>query len=75
MIIATPDSPTIARGAVISISHLHHVFTLGKQAVPVLKNISLQLHPEESVALLGSSGCGKPIPLWLLTGLETPQSR
>ena len=36
---------TIARGAAVSISHLHHAFTLGKQAVPVLENISLQLRP------------------------------
>ncbi len=43
---------TIARGAAVSISHLHHAFTLGKQTVPVLENISLQLR-RESVALLG----------------------
>lgn len=30
---------TIARGAAVSISHLHHAFTLGKQTVPVLENI------------------------------------
>lgn len=36
---------TIARGAAVSISHLHHAFTLGKQMVPVLENISLQLRP------------------------------
>ncbi len=43
MVTATPDSPAIARGAAVSISHLHHAFTLGKQTVPVLENISLQL--------------------------------
>lgn len=45
MVTATPDSPAIARGAAVSISHLHHAFTLGKQTVPVLENISLQLRP------------------------------
>ena len=65
---------TIARGAAVSISHLHHAFTLGKQTVPVLENISLQLRPGESVARLGPSGCGKSTLLRLLAGLEAPQS-
>ena len=65
---------TIARGAAVSISHLHHAFTLGKQTVPVLENISLQLRRGESVALLGPSGCGKSTLLRLLAGLEAPQS-
>ncbi|MDP1412161.1 ABC transporter ATP-binding protein, partial [Klebsiella pneumoniae] len=30
---------TIARGAAVSISHLQHACTLGKQTVPVLENI------------------------------------
>ena len=65
MVTATPDSPAIARGAAVSISHLHHAFTLGKQTVPVLENISLQLRPGESVALLGPVPSTALLPLCL----------
>lgn len=64
---------TIARGAAVSISHLHHAFTLGKQTVPVLENISLQLRPGKAwrcwalPAAVNQPCCG----CWRL---EAPQS-
>lgn len=60
MVTATSGSQTIARGAAVSISHLHHAFTLGKQAVPVLENISLQLRP------------GKAWRCWVLPAAVNP---
>ncbi|MCW9548944.1 ABC transporter ATP-binding protein [Klebsiella oxytoca] len=53
MVTANATSQAASTGAAVSISHLHHAFTLGKRTVPVLENISLQLRPGESVALLG----------------------
>lgn len=40
----------------------------------VLHNISLEVHPNESVALVGSSGCGKSTILKLICGLLKPDS-
>ena len=72
--VATAASQNSARvGAGIEIHHLHHAFSLGRETVPVLENISLRLRPGESVALLGPSGCGKSTLLRLLAGLEPMQ--
>lgn len=67
--VATAAPQNSARvGAGIEIHHLHHAFSLGRETVPVLENISLRLRPGESVALLGPSGCGKSTLLRLLAG-------
>ena len=72
--VATAAPQNSARvGAGIEIHHLHHAFSLGRETVPVLENISLRLRPGESVALLGPSGCGKSTLLRLLAGLEPMQ--
>lgn len=48
MVTANARPQAASAGAAVSISHLHHAFSLGKQMVPVLENISLQLRPGES---------------------------
>lgn len=39
----------------------------------VLKNLSFRIHPNEYVAIVGKSGCGKSTILRLLLGFETPE--
>ncbi len=40
---------------------------------PVLKNFNLEVQEGETLAILGSSGCGKSTILRIIAGLESPQ--
>jgi putative ABC transport system ATP-binding protein/lipoprotein-releasing system ATP-binding protein len=53
---------------------LRRSFTLGKAKVDVLRGVSLEIHPGESVFLVGASGAGKTTLLYTLAGLERPES-
>ncbi len=46
----------------------------GRQAVPVIENLSLEIREGESVAILGPSGCGKTSLLYAICGLVKPTS-
>lgn len=39
---------------------------------PVLRGVSLEVHPKEVVAVIGTSGCGKSTLLKIIAGLEEP---
>ncbi len=67
---------TIAHGAAVSISHLHHAFTLGKQTGTGAGEYQPAAAPRgKSVALLGPSGCGKSTLLRLLRGAGSAAER
>jgi phosphonate transport system ATP-binding protein len=51
-----------------------HDLTLRYGAVDALRNVSLQVHPGEFVALLGPSGAGKSSVFRCLTGLVHPSA-
>ena len=64
-----------ARRAVASIddvTHGYHTVAGGFQTV--LNSISLDLHEDEKIALVGSNGAGKSTLMRLLTGLKVPRS-
>lgn len=54
-----------ARGGIISASNLHKSY--GNN--PVLRNVSLDIYPGESVAIMGPSGSGKTTLLHALSGI------
>lgn len=57
------------------IIHLEHVlksYFMGKQAIPVLNGITLDIFKEEYVALMGPSGSGKSTLMNILGCLDSP---
>ncbi|RAL69699.1 Methionine ABC transporter ATP-binding protein [Dehalococcoides mccartyi] len=49
-------------------------FQKGTQSIPVLKEINLRAEPGEVVVIRGKSGAGKSVLLWILSGLDNPDS-
>jgi NitT/TauT family transport system ATP-binding protein len=46
--------------------------SFGREGMPVLEDVSLDVAPGEFVCVLGASGCGKSTLLNLISGLEQP---
>ena len=59
---------------IIHLEHLKKNYYLGKQVIEVLKGISLDIHKNEYVALMGPSGSGKSTLMNILGCLDTPTS-
>jgi len=58
--------------AIILLDKIVKSYFMGKQAVPVLKGISLEIHKNEYVALMGPSGSGKSTLMNILGCLDSP---
>ncbi|RKD88891.1 ABC transporter ATP-binding protein [Halopiger aswanensis] len=77
---AQPDDHDRPRGRsgdepIISFQHVDHGYTTLRDGdVRVLEDFSLDLYPDERVALVGANGAGKSTLLRLITGIEKPDT-
>jgi putative ABC transport system ATP-binding protein len=56
----------------IRLEHIYKSYLMGKQALPVLKGVTLSISKNEYVALMGPSGSGKSTLMNILGCLDTP---
>ena len=59
---------------IIHLQDIRKSYFMGKQALPVLKGVSLDIFKNEYVALMGPSGSGKSTLMNILGCLDTPTS-
>ena len=56
----------------ISIDDIHKSYLMGKEAVPALRGVSLEIADGDFVCLMGPSGSGKTTLLNIIGGLDEP---
>ncbi|MEU5404272.1 ABC transporter ATP-binding protein [Streptomyces sp. NPDC005963] len=64
-----PNRPLIPKDASVAVSDVSHSYRSGHQ---VLRDITMELHPGERVALVGASGAGKTTLAKLIAGIHEP---
>ena len=58
---------------ILQCSYIHKSYLLGRNVLPVLRGIDLQIERGKFVIIIGSSGSGKSTLLHVLSGLDVPQ--
>lgn len=64
--------PAASGPVVVRLDAVSKEYRVGRQPVQALKNVSLEIHAGEFIALTGTSGSGKSTLLQLIGGLDKP---
>ncbi len=70
--IAILKSSVLQDKAALMSRDLHRKYRVGTQEIHVLKGVSVEIDPGETLFLCGASGAGKTTLLYILAGLEEP---
>ena len=65
---------SVALAPAVRLDEVTRVYGTGRQAVPALDRVSLEVATGEFLCILGASGCGKSTLLALIAGLDRPTS-
>ena len=57
---------------IVEVEDVHKSFVMGKEAVPALRGVSVNVKRGEFLCLMGPSGSGKTTMLNIIGGLDTP---
>jgi putative ABC transport system ATP-binding protein len=58
--------------SIVQVEDVHKSFVMGREAVPALRGVSLEVRRGEVLCLMGPSGSGKTTLLNIIGGLDTP---
>ncbi|RYY74313.1 MAG: ABC transporter ATP-binding protein [Gammaproteobacteria bacterium] len=70
----TATAPVADNDVLVSLKNVSKLYKKGKELVPVLTDMNLEINVGDFVALMGPSGSGKTTLLNLLGGLDSPTS-
>jgi peptide/nickel transport system ATP-binding protein len=59
---------------IIELRHVDRTFVKDRQSIPVLRDVSLSIEPNEIICLVGESGCGKTTTGKIIAGLLEPSA-
>ncbi len=66
------NGPTANSEHIVQLEDIHKSFIMGKEAVPALRGVSLNVKRGEILCMMGPSGSGKTTLLNIVGGLDTP---